>query len=146
MTSPPRPGSTPARQFGAELAVIQTLIHMGQHGAARPRSVDPGQCPFKVAVGRMRRPPQAVDDPQLDAFDRGERSIVEFGDIGRVGKPPDAQAERLAETMILRERHDRNALDFERADDFVRHRGPLVAPVGFRGAVMLSWVAILTII
>jgi hypothetical protein len=62
----------------------------------------------------MRCTPQAVDDPQLDAFDRGERGIVECDDVGRVGEPADAQAKGRAETMILRERHNRNALDLER--------------------------------
>src|SRR6476659_2707280 len=74
----------------------------------------------------MRLAPQAVDDPQLDAFDHGERSIVELGDVGRVSEPPDAQAKGRAETMILRERHNRNALDLERTDDLMRHQRRLV--------------------
>ncbi len=53
----------------------------------------------------MRFAPEAVDDPQLDPVDRGERRVVEFGDVGRVRKTADPQTERRAEAMVLRERN-----------------------------------------
>ena len=52
----------------------------------------------------MRLAPEAVDDPQLDPFDRRERRLVEFGDVRRVREAADPQTESRAETMVLRER------------------------------------------
>ena len=74
----------------------------------------------------MRFAPEAVDDPQLDPVDRGERRVVEFGDVGRVRKTADPQTERRAEAMVLRERNDRNPGDLEGATDLVRLQGRLV--------------------
>ena len=78
----------------------------------------------------MRLAPEAIDDPQLDPFDRGKRRVVEFGNVGRVGKTADPQTEGRAKAMVLHERDDRNPRDFERAADLVRFEGRLVIPAG----------------
>src|SRR5580658_9203301 len=57
------------RQYGAELAVVECLIHMGQDGAPRAYPGNPGQRLFEMAVRRVRPAARAVDDPQLDAGD-----------------------------------------------------------------------------
>ena len=44
-----------------------------------------------MSVRRMRLAPQAIDDPQLDPFDRRESRIVELGDVGRIGEAADPQ-------------------------------------------------------
>ena len=74
----------------------------------------------------MRLAPEAVDNPQFDAFSRGERRIVEFGDVRRVRKTADPQPEGSAEAMVLGERDDRDPGDLERASDLVRLEGRLV--------------------
>ena len=86
-------GLDPAGQFGAQLAIIEALVHMGQHGAARPHPLDPGQRLRQMAMRRMRLAAQAIDDPKLDPGERGKRGLVEFGDIGRIGDRPDAKAQ-----------------------------------------------------
>ena len=75
-------GLNTRRQFGAEFAVIEALIHMGQHRAARPHTLDPGQHLGQIGVRRVRLPAQAIDDPQLDPGQRRESIIVELDDIG----------------------------------------------------------------
>jgi hypothetical protein len=74
----------------------------------------------------MRLAPEAVDDPQFDPFNCGEGRIVELGDVRRVRETADPQTERRAETMVLRERNDRDPGDLERASDLVRLEGRLV--------------------
>ena len=61
---------------------------------------------LEVAVRRMRLVAQAVDDPQLDPGERRERGLVELDHIGRIGEAAEAEAERRAEAVVLRERHD----------------------------------------
>ena len=74
------------RQFGAKLAIIETLIHVRQHRSPRTHPGDPGQRLGEIGVGRMRLAAQAVDDPQINAFEHGERAVVELGDICRIGE------------------------------------------------------------
>jgi len=85
-------------------------------------------------VGRMRRPPQAVDDPQFDARERRKSIAAERHDIGRIRHRPDAKAKGRAKPVILSERHDADALDRKRAVDLVRRQGWLVvsARLGYR--------------
>lgn len=84
-------GLDAAWQFGSELAIIQALIHVSQDCAPRTQASDPRQRLCEMGVGRVRVAAQAIDDPQLDTLKRGERVVVEFGDIGRVGKSPDPE-------------------------------------------------------
>ena len=123
-------GFDAARQFGAELAVVEALIHVGQHGAPRTHPGDPRQGLRKMRVRRMRLAPEAVDDPQFDPFDCGERRLVEFGDVRRVRKATDPQAEGRAEAMVLRERDDWNPGDLERASDLMGYQGRFVISAG----------------
>ena len=44
-----------------------------------------------MRMGRVRLTAQAVDDPQLDPVKRSERVVVEFGDVGRIGKSSDPE-------------------------------------------------------
>jgi len=50
-------------QLGAELAVVEALIHVRQHGVPRPDAGDPGERLGEVRMRRMRLAPQAIDDP-----------------------------------------------------------------------------------
>src|SRR5438132_13664930 len=99
---------------------------MRQHGALRTDASDPRQGLRKVRVRGVRLAPEAVDNPQFDACSRGERRIVEFGDVRRVCKTADPQPEGRAEAMVLGERDDRDPGDLERASDLVRLEGRLV--------------------
>src|SRR5438045_4790028 len=125
-----RAGFDTARQFGAELAVVEALIHMGQHGAPRAHPGNPRQGLRKMRVRRMRLTPEAVDDPELDPLNRRERRLVEFGDVCRVRETANPQTEGRAETMVLRERHNWNPLDLERTDNLMRHQCRFVVPPG----------------
>src|SRR5215469_12953463 len=84
-------GFDAVRQFRTQLAIVQTLIHVSQHSAPRTHTGDPGQRFCEMSVGRMSLTAQAVDDPELDPFERGECVVVELGDVGRVGKSADPE-------------------------------------------------------
>ena len=53
---------------------------MGQHRAPWLDAPDPGQSLREMRMGRVRLAAQAVDDPQLDAGQRGD----EVGDIDAI--------------------------------------------------------------
>jgi hypothetical protein len=74
----------------------------------------------------MRLAPEAVDDPQFDPFNCGERRVIELGDVRRVRKTADPQTEGRAEAMVLCEGDDRDPGDLESASDLVRLEGRLV--------------------
>ncbi len=78
---PVLPGLDAARQFGAELTVVQVLIHVRQYGAPRLHPSDPGQGLCEMRMGRVRLTAQAVDDPQLytsDALSSSSTTSVEY--------------------------------------------------------------------
>src|SRR5437763_17187680 len=108
------PGLDPGRQFGAELAIIEALVHMRQHRALRPQPLDPAEHLPEIGVRRVRLSTQAIDDPQLDAGERLDRRVVEIDDIGRIADRANAETARLAETVALSGRHDRDARHAER--------------------------------
>src|ERR1700730_9577998 len=112
--------------LGDRVLLTEARVYMGQQGTPRPHPSDPRQGLCEVRVRWMRLAPEAVDNPQFDAFSRGERRIVEFGDVGRVRKTADPQPEGSAEAMVLGERDDRDPGDLERASDLVRLEGRLV--------------------
>src|SRR5256885_6980908 len=118
------PGLDPGRQFGAELAIIEALVHMRQHRALRPQPLDPAEHLPEIGMRRVRLAAQAIDDPQFDAGERVERRVVEIDDIGRIADRADAETERLAETVALPERHDRDARNAERPVDGLRRERP----------------------
>ena len=71
-------GLDPFRQFGAQLTVIEALVHMGQDGAARPQPLHPGQHLGEVRMRRVRLAAQTIDNPQLDALKRRESIGAHF--------------------------------------------------------------------
>ena len=79
------------RQFGAELTIVQALIHVRQHCAPGAHAADPGQRLCKMRVRRVRFAAQAIDDPHLDPCERDERVVFEFGDISLIRKSPDPE-------------------------------------------------------
>ena len=100
---------------------------MGQHGARRTNAADPAQRPFEMAVRRVRRQADAVDDPGRDAGERLESRVVELDDIGRIAEIADTETGReRREAVILLKRPNRHAGGFERAVDDV---GPQRRPV-----------------
>src|SRR5437868_15309513 len=103
------PGLDPGRQFGAELAIIEALVHMGQHRALRPQPLDPAEHLPEIGMRRVRLAAQAIDDPQFDAGERVERRVIDIDDIGRIADRADAETERLAGTEALPQRQDRDA-------------------------------------
>jgi phosphoribosyl 1,2-cyclic phosphate phosphodiesterase len=115
------------RQFRPEPAVIEAFIHMRQDAAARPYALDPAERLAEVAEGRVRRPADAVDDPQFDPGERCECVVVELGHIGRIGHRPDAQTERRAVAMILHEWDQLHAANRERSGNLVGFEGWLGA-------------------
>src|SRR5437588_4280341 len=77
---------------------------------------------------RMRLAPEAIDDPQLDPPEGGQRRVVEFGNVGGVRKPADPQTESRAEPVVLCEWNDRNTGDLERTSDLMRLQSRFVKP------------------
>src|SRR5215469_13480806 len=79
-----------------------------------------------MRMGRMLLAAQAIDDPQIEPFKRCECAIVEFGHVGRIGKSSDPETQCRAKAVILRERHNTDATNLERSDDFVWNQRRLV--------------------
>src|SRR4051812_1686920 len=120
-----------AWELVAQGFVVEDRVHVGQHGAPRPDPRRPDERLREMAVRRMWLAAEAIDDPDLDAGERRESFLVELDDVRRVAEGADAEAERLAEPMILLERRHPHAGDLERPGDFVwRQHGLVERPAG----------------
>ncbi len=75
-------------------------MQIGQNGAARLGASDPFQGQFHVGVGRMRRPAQGVDDPDVE-IGQGRPALFRKADgVGRVGHLPEPIADRADLAVI----------------------------------------------
>src|SRR5262249_10923637 len=72
--------------------------------------VDPRHRAIEMRMRHMRLVAQAIDDPEVEVGERLERRVVETDHVGRIGHAPETESGRIgAESVVLLERHDRNA-------------------------------------
>ena len=69
--------------------------------------LDPFERQVEMEMARMRPVPQRVDDPQLDAGERGNACRRQIDEIGRIGHGAEPEAERDDVAMVLQQRHRR---------------------------------------
>src|SRR5262249_47480985 len=91
------------RQFAPQGLVVEIRVQVGQDGAPGLDARDPGKRQRQMRVARMLGVAQRVDDPALDAFERGERRLVQSVDVARIGERPEAETERADAAMALPE-------------------------------------------
>ena len=88
-------------------------MQVGQHGAARPYPLDPSKRVGNRKMGRMRTPAQRVNDPDIEATERGDRGVRQVDEIARIGQPRDPEAKGVDVAMRLERYPDAVAEDME---------------------------------
>src|SRR5580692_321668 len=90
-------------------------MHVGNDGAARLETADPGQRVVDAEMAGMPGITQAVDNPEIEVFEGSPARGRDITDIGGIGGVPNAIAERLNIAMLQDERRKRQwtALPFD---------------------------------
>ena len=95
------PGFDPGRQVSAQGRVVHVDVHVGEDGAPRAIAFDPAQRLVQMSVGRMRRPPQGVHDPDVEALEGLVRVRRQIDHVAGIRKPAKAIADGPDAAVVL---------------------------------------------
>ncbi|MPL94872.1 hypothetical protein SDC9_41031 [bioreactor metagenome] len=109
-------------------------MHVGQHPRGRARPRDPFERKGKVGMGRVRRAAQRVKHPAVEPLEVAPGRLGDGADVGQIGQPADAEAERVDIAMLDPERGEADrpagAVDLEQAVDRAQLADRVIVAVG----------------